>query len=459
MASAKFTVTPFDGKNNFGLWQIKMKALLRREGNVKALEEAYPDDMTTAEQDEMDEKAHSAIQLSLHDDVLREVADEDTAGALWKKLETLYMTKSLTTKLYLKKRLYTLRMKEGTSLQNHLNEFNQIIMDIKNIGIKLEEEDHALLLICSLPSSYENVCNSMLYGKDTIKLEDVKATLNSAELKNKLQGSSSDIRAADGLTVRGRSKSRDGSKGAFRGRSNSKARNNVECYYCHKKGHYKADCYALKKKENQKGQSSYSANMVLPNDNDNDATVLTACIANVHSVNDWILDTGASYHMCLNRDWFSTYEPMTGGSILMGNDAVSQVIGIGTVSIKCHDGVVRTLTDVRHVPDLRMNLLSLGTLASLGCKFSGQEDILKITKGSLIGMKGSLKNGLYVLHGTTITGFAGVSSLDSQQDETKLWHMRLGHMSKKGMDILSKRDLLCGDHTASLDFCEHCVYG
>lgn len=87
------------------------------------------------------------------------------------------MTKSLTTKLYLKKRLYTLRMKEGTCLQDHINEFNQIVMDIKNIGIKLEEEDQALLLICSLPTSYENLCNSMLYGRDTIKLEDVKASV------------------------------------------------------------------------------------------------------------------------------------------------------------------------------------------------------------------------------------------------------------------------------------------
>lgn len=229
-SSAKFSVTPFDGKNNFGLWQIKMKALLRREGNVKALEGRYPDDMTTAETEEMDEKAHSAIQLSLQDNVLREVADEDTAAGLWKKLESLYMTKSLTTKLYLKKRLYTLRMKEGTSLQDHLDEFNQIVMDIKNIGIKLEEEDQALLLICSLPPSYENLSNSMLYGRDTIKLEDVKAALNSTELKNRLNGSSSDIQVGDGLIVRGRSKSRDGSKGKFRGRSKSKAGSNVECF-------------------------------------------------------------------------------------------------------------------------------------------------------------------------------------------------------------------------------------
>ena len=57
-------------------------------------------------------KAHSAIQLCLADEVLREVADEDTTAGLWLKLESLYMTKSLTNKLYLKQRLFTLRIKE-----------------------------------------------------------------------------------------------------------------------------------------------------------------------------------------------------------------------------------------------------------------------------------------------------------------------------------------------------------
>ena len=82
MASLKFQISSFDGQNNFGLWRIKMKALLRREGTVRALDGKYPDDMTSAEIEEMDEKAHSAIQLSLDDKVLREVADEETAAGL-----------------------------------------------------------------------------------------------------------------------------------------------------------------------------------------------------------------------------------------------------------------------------------------------------------------------------------------------------------------------------------------
>ncbi|GAV89900.1 gag_pre-integrs domain-containing protein [Cephalotus follicularis] len=57
-------------------------------------------------------------------------------------------------------------------------------------------------------------------------------------------------------------------------------------------------------------------------------------------------------------------------------------------------------------------------------------------------------------------GFADFApSSVSEDDKTKLWHMRLGHMSERGMTTLSKRGLLCGEHTTSLDFCEHCVVG
>lgn len=76
-------------------------------------------------------KAHNSIQLCLADEVLREVADEETASGLWLKLEALYMTKSLTNKLYLKQRLFTFRMKEGTSVSDHLDELNKILMDLK----------------------------------------------------------------------------------------------------------------------------------------------------------------------------------------------------------------------------------------------------------------------------------------------------------------------------------------
>jgi len=79
-----------------------MKALLCREGSVRALDRNYPDDMTTAEIEEMEEKRDSIIHLSLFNKMLHKVVDEERASGLRNKFESFYMKKSLMTILFLK---------------------------------------------------------------------------------------------------------------------------------------------------------------------------------------------------------------------------------------------------------------------------------------------------------------------------------------------------------------------
>ena len=190
MAFAKFEIEKFDGSNSFSLWRIKMRAYLRQQGVAKILDAEAAAGLPKEKVLDMEERAHSAIQLCLADSVLREVCDEETAIGLWKKLETLYMTKSLTNRLYLRQRLYTLRMAEGTTLHEHLDNFNKIIMDLKNADVKVDEEDQALILLCSLSHSYDSFVNSMLYGRESISLVDVKSSLSSKELRAKFVGKS-----------------------------------------------------------------------------------------------------------------------------------------------------------------------------------------------------------------------------------------------------------------------------
>ena len=63
------------------------------------------------------------------------------------------MTKNLSNKLFIKKQLYNLRMKEGRLILQYLNTFNRIVSDFLTLEVKLEEEVKTLLLLSSLPSS------------------------------------------------------------------------------------------------------------------------------------------------------------------------------------------------------------------------------------------------------------------------------------------------------------------
>ena len=124
-----------------------------------------------------------------------------------------------------------------------------------------------------------------------------------------------------------------------------------------------------------------------------------------------------------------------------------------------HDGIIRTLIDVRHVPELKNILISLRTLDSNGCTYKARGGVLRISKGALVVMKEKKINGLYTLQDSTVTSATTVSTSKSIIETTRLWHMRLGHMSERGLTILSTRGLLDGQKMRELDFCEHCVFG
>ena len=452
MSALNVKIDKFTGRNSFSLWQIKMRALLKQQGFWAPLSKDK-NAVVTPEMAILEEKAHSTIMLCLADDVITEVSDEETAAGLWLKLESLYMTKSLTNKLLLKQRLFGLRMAEGTQLREHLEQLNTLLLELRNIDVKIEDEDAALILLVSLPMSFENFVQSFIVGKDTVSLEEVRSALHSRELRHKANGTSTDIQPS-GLFTSSRKGRKNGGK---KNKPMSKgAKPDDVCNYCKEKGHWKFDC---PKKKKQSEKQSVSA-AVAEEDTNSEEDIALVADEHTHHSDVWVLDSGASYHICPRREWFTTYEQVDGGSISMANSSVCKVVGTGSIKIRTHDGSFCTLNEVRHVPLMTKNLISLSLLDSKGFSWSGKDGVLRVWKGSNLILKGVIRGTLYFLQGSTVTGSAHVASSEfHQKDMTKLWHIRLGHMGERGMQILSKEDLLAGHKVKSLEFCEHCVFG
>ena len=116
-----------------------------------------------------------------------------------------------------------------------------------------------------------------------------------------------------------------------------------------------------------------------------------------------------------------TYQPIDDGNVFMKNNMSCKTIGIGSIKIRMHDDIVRTLSNIQHVPDLKKNLISLGTLDSNDYKFSAEGGVLRGSKDSLVVMKGKKVDTLYIFQGSTVTGDAAVSmSEDPNLDTTRL---------------------------------------
>jgi len=80
------------------------------------------------------------IILCLSDEILYNVMNEEITAGLWCRLESLYMTKSLSNKLFMKMQLYSLQMKEDTSILQHPNGFNRILSHLLALEVKLKKK-------------------------------------------------------------------------------------------------------------------------------------------------------------------------------------------------------------------------------------------------------------------------------------------------------------------------------
>ena len=129
--------------------------------------------LTKEEKERKDSKAPSQIHLHLSNQILQ----GKTTDALWLKLEELCMMKSIKSKLHLKQRLYLHGMAEGTSLEEHLTTFKEIVTDLETLEVKYVGEDLGLMLLCLLPNLYVNFRDTILYSRDTLTLNEVYEAL------------------------------------------------------------------------------------------------------------------------------------------------------------------------------------------------------------------------------------------------------------------------------------------
>ncbi|OMO62209.1 Zinc finger, CCHC-type [Corchorus capsularis] len=124
------------------------------------------------------------------------------------------------------------------------------------------------------------------------------------------------------------------------------------CYNCGKMGHKSTDCRLPKRKE---------ANMVAGDVFEDDID-LVAVVSEVNMVGsnpkEWWIDTGATRHVCTDKNMFTTFTPIEGEKLYMGNSTSSAIEGQGKVQLKMTSGKVVTLTDVFYVPEIRKNLVS-----------------------------------------------------------------------------------------------------
>ncbi|KAD3640096.1 hypothetical protein E3N88_29319 [Mikania micrantha] len=284
----KFSIEKFDG-SDFSWWKMQMDALLCQKDLDMVLDEK-PEKMEKAAEalwDAKDKKAKGIITLSLTRNVAFNIMSETTARGMMVALSNMYEKPSAANKVFLMRELFTMRMREGSSVTKHINNLNSILSRLSSVGMKFDDETKAVLLLSSLPDSWSGtvtaVTNSV--GTDGLTFEKIRDLVLGEDVRRRgaKAGSSSEMF----YVGRGRENSRDSSK-------NSGGLNTAE--------------------------ASYS---------DDDALILCS----ESSVESWVMDSDASFHATHSNDGMRNVKEGDFGKVRLGNSEVLDVTGMGDLDL------------------------------------------------------------------------------------------------------------------------------
>jgi hypothetical protein len=238
----------------------------------------------------------------------------------------------------------------------HLNEFNTITNQLSSVDIDFDNEIHTLIVLASLSNSWEaiRIAMSNSTGKSKLKYEDIRYLILSEEMYRRDSSKASCSDATLNLERRGRGYGKNSGRGRSRsrkGKSESGSGNQPKCWNCGKIGHFKKNC-----KKPRKKTGNNSANVVIEK-------VYDALILFVNSpLDSWVLDSGASFHPTAIHEVLEKYVAENFFKVFLANGSALDIVGMCDVRIRVHSDLVWKLQKVRHVSELKENLISMGQL-------------------------------------------------------------------------------------------------
>jgi hypothetical protein len=97
-------------------------------------------------------------------------------------------------------------------------------------------------------------------------------------------------------------------------------------------------------------------------------------------IESWVVYSRASFHATLHRKYFQDYVQGDFGQVYLDDDEPCQIVGMSKVKIKQKNENQWLLKEMRHISDLRRNIISIGHLASEGCISIFTDNAWKVIK-------------------------------------------------------------------------------
>uniref|UniRef100_A0A1Y1MQF0 Endonuclease n=2 Tax=Photinus pyralis TaxID=7054 RepID=A0A1Y1MQF0_PHOPY len=507
-----YNIDQLTGDNYFN-WKFRMQMILDENGVIDCIEKQT--DVTKLNEEgakkfkKNDSKARSLIVQCVVDDLLECLRDKSDAFSMWTVLENKFEKKGLTGQLFLKRKMLSMKLKEGEPLAAFILEFEDVLRQLKASKVNMDEKDVICNLLLALPKSYETVVTvieNMEPG--SLTYEDVKKRLLSEEEKRQL--SKKNIGPVTDQT-------------AFSA--------NTGCYRCGRQGHFKREC-RINLRHNGQGSNNSTSGNYRPGEykQDQERSVRGRGMENAtakrgfqstrgfrgrggggqgygrsryHNYSNYtqqepvnqhvsevseqvskicfmtgdefcvkddddltfFIDSGCTDHLVNNNNIFSHFVKLDNPIkiAVAKNESYMLATGVGNIEVVSCVGNNRIsckIQNVLYVPNLKRNLLSVKKLEMSGIQVVFMNGLVKfINNNNVIGI--GKRNHLYEI--SFKLDKPECQNVDSiTNNEFLKWHRRFAHLNFSSLRKLIRNKLVKGlDNVqiSEIEFCEPCVAG
>ena len=444
--------------SNYSTWKTKVEFLLVRDdlwryivgARPAVIEEASGSNAAAIEAwNNGDQKARATIGLLLEDSQLSLIKASKTAKQTWDALREHYEKATLTIQVSLLKDICDKRYSDGEDIERHVFEMEDLFERLSVAGQELDRNLQVAMVLRSLPESFNTLTTALETRPDgDLTLELIK------------------IKLKDEVAKRG---SRGGAESVLKADTEKRKKAPLLCNICQKPGHKARQC----RSRNNETQSSerqekryQSKAKTAREDPQEDARKDFSFVAlqQVSERNVWIINSGATSHMCVDRGYFETLNTSVKQVVYLADGKKTTTEGIGSCKLVWESSEGERcnvlLSDMMYVPQFETNLISVKKLAAKGVKLVFDADGCRILKDDKVIGDTTTSGGLYKLR--TVHEALRVSETKHNPDCVHTWHRILGHREPDAIRELANKGLAtgiklrdCGCYVT----CECCVEG
>ena len=391
------------------------------------------------------DKALAIIVLAVDPSLLYLIGDPEDPKDVWKKLQDQFQRKTWANKLALKRRLYALRLEDGEPVQDHIKSMTEIFSELAVVGDPVENEDQVVQLLASLPESFDMLVTALETSTEVPPMEIVVERLLHEEKKLQEKTSGQEKAMA------------------------SKQKKGPRCFECNEFGHFRKECPLLSeeserdskpkpKRDKRKKAKAYEAEVDYSSDDS--VGFLAHSVLAASSADGWVIDSGATAHMCKSKELFRSFKVVSPSSVTVGDGKVLSSEGVGDVELllKLPNGKTKkcVLNDVLYVPRLACNLFSVSMASKNGKVTIFDDTTCEILEGKKVVASGRRVRNLYILDCVS-----GQRALVASEGNEMLWHHKNGHLEQDSSKKLVRENMFEGimyDPSEGDGFGEVCVH-